>query len=78
VWHLNTTHPDAPLEDKIRLARRAATNLIGQNYEFRRGRWPEGPTAPLTEVEKRSLAYEDAAWSDPESATMLVWLREVT
>jgi hypothetical protein len=66
---------DAPLEDKLRLGRRAATNLISQNYALWRGHWPEEPTAPLTEAEKRDLAQDDAAWSDPETATILVWLR---
>ena len=78
VWHLDASHADAPIEDKIRLARRAATDLISRDYDLWRGTWPEGPEAPLTEVEKRDLAHDDAAWSDPESATMVVWLRQVS
>lgn len=78
VWHLNATHPDAPLDDKIRLARRATTDLISQDYDLWRGTWPEGPLVPLTETEKRDLADDAAAWYDPRSAAMLVWLRQVS
>ena len=78
VWHLNATHPDAALEDKFRLVTASRDNLIIQNYALWRGHWPEGPTASLTEAEKRDLAQEDATWSDPETATILVSLREDT
>lgn len=78
VWHLNATHPNADLADKIRLARRASANLIGQDYELWRGRWPEGPVARLTDSEMQDLATDDAAWSRPEAAALLVWLRQVS
>lgn len=75
TWHLNTIRPDASVPDNIRLARRAVTQLLGQEYELWRGEWPTGPLAPLTEPEIRELANDDAAWTDPQSATVLVWLR---
>lgn len=78
VWHLNATHPDADLADKIRLARRASTDLISKDFELWQGRWPDGPVARLTDAEKQDLAADDAAWSDPESASLLVWLRQVS
>jgi len=75
VWTLNTLAPEAPLDQKIRLARRAVSQLVGQ-YDLWRGEWPTGPVVPLTESETRILATDDAAWHDPEHATLLVWLRE--
>ena len=75
VWALNALVPEAPLDEKIRLARRAVSHVAGQ-YNLWRGEWPEGPTARLTESETRALALDDAAWHDPENATLLVWLRE--
>jgi hypothetical protein len=75
VWTLNTLAPGAPLDEKIRLARRAVSVLVGQ-HDLWRGEWPTGPVAPLTEHERQALADDDAAWHDPEHATLLVWLRE--
>jgi hypothetical protein len=75
VWHLNATHHEAPMLDKIRRARRTVRQRLGQEYELWRGEWPAGPMAPLTETEVRALATDDAAWSDPESASLLVWVR---
>ena len=75
VWTLNTLAPTAALEDKIRLARRAASVLVGQ-YDLWRGEWPGGPVAPLTHSETETLASEDTPWYDPERATLLVWIRE--
>jgi hypothetical protein len=75
VWNLNTLAPEAPLADKIRLARRAVSLLVGQ-YQLWRGEWPRGPLAPLTESDSRVLAEEDGPWHDPENATLLVWLRQ--
>jgi len=75
VWTLNSLAPEAPLEEKIRLARRAVSQLVG-HYELWRGEWPAGPVAPLTEREKQTLAHDDAPWHDPEHATLLVWIRE--
>jgi hypothetical protein len=75
VWTLNTLAPAAPLDEKIRLARRAVSRLLGQ-YDLWRGDWPGGPVALLTEDENRTLAHEDAPWHDPENATLLVWIRE--
>ncbi len=76
VWQLNTTAPVAPLADKLRLARRAVS-LIRDEFELWRGTWPGGPVAPLTEQETRDLAGDDAAWYDPDKASLLVWLRRV-
>jgi hypothetical protein len=78
VWHLNATHPNVDLAQKIRLARRATTELISQDYELWRGQWPEGPVARLTQSEMQDLATNDAAWFEPESAALLVWLRQVS
>jgi hypothetical protein len=78
VWALNSSHPDARLLDKIKVAKRAATLLISQDWDLWRGVWPEGPIAPLTQEEKVRLSEEDAAWFDPESAELLVWLRQLT
>ena len=75
VWSLNTMAPSAPLADKIRLARRAVSLLVGQ-YDLWRGEWPGGPVARLTESEAQALAEDDGAWHDPEHATLLVWLRQ--
>lgn len=75
VWTLNTLAPTAALEDKIRLARRAASVLVGQ-HDLWRGEWPGGPVAPLTQSETEALASEDTPWYDPERATLLVWIRE--
>jgi hypothetical protein len=75
VWTLNTLAPAAPLDEKIRLARRAVRVLVGQ-YDLWRGEWPAGPVAPLTESETQTLAHDDAPWHDPEHATLLVWIRE--
>ena len=75
VWRLNAMCPDAQTPDKIRLARRAVTQLLGQEYGLWRGEWPSGPVAPLTERDVRQLADDDAAWTDPDSASVLVWLR---
>jgi len=75
VWRLNAMCPDAPTSDKVRLSRQAVTQLLGQEYELWRGEWPTGPVAPLTERETRDLADNEAAWSDPLSASVLVWLR---
>lgn len=75
VWTLNTLAPTAALEDKIGLARRAASVLVGQ-YDLWRGEWPGGPVAPLTSSETEILVSEDAPWYDPDRATLLVWIRE--
>ena len=75
VWTLNTLAPEAALDEKIRLARRAVSVLVGQ-YDLWRGEWPTGPVAPLTEREKQTLARDDAPWFDPEHAALLVWLRD--
>jgi hypothetical protein len=75
VWTLNGIAPDAPLSEKIRLARRTASLLVVQ-YELWRGRWPEGPEEPLTHTEREALADSDEPWYDPEHATLLVWLRQ--
>ncbi|MCR1781908.1 hypothetical protein KVF89_05115 [Nocardioides carbamazepini] len=75
VWMLNALAPAALLDDKIRLARHAASVLVGQ-YDLWRGEWPNGPVAPLTEAELQTLATDDAVWHDPEHATLLVWIRE--
>jgi hypothetical protein len=75
VWTLNTFAPKAPLDEKIRLARRAVAVLVG-HHDLWRGEWPGGPVARLTESETQTLANDDAAWHDPENATLLVWLRE--
>ena len=75
VWTLNTVAPEAPLDEKIRLARSAVSRLPGQ-YDLWRGDWPGGPVALLTEDEKRALAHDHALWHDPEHATLLVWIRE--
>ena len=74
VWHLNTTAPAAPLEEKVQLARRAVSVLMGQ-HDLWRGEWPGGPVTPLSERETQALASDDAAWHDPEHATLLVWIR---
>lgn len=76
VWGLNTTAPEAPLTDKLRLARRAVSQL-GDECELWRGSWPGGPKSPLTDQELRILAEDDAVWYDPENASLLVWLRPV-
>lgn len=75
VWHLNRLAPSASLDDKIRLSRRAVSVLVGHN-DLWRGEWPGGPLAPLTQSETQTLASDEAAWHDPEHATLLVWLRE--
>jgi hypothetical protein len=75
VWNLNTLAPLAPLTDKIRLARRAVSLLVGQ-YDLWRGEWPGGPVAPLTESEMQILGNNNDPWHDPERATLLVWLRQ--
>ena len=75
VWTCNTLAPDAPLDEKIRLARRAVETLVGQN-DLWRGEWPTGPVARLTESETQTLAHDDAPWHDPKHATLLVWIRE--
>ena len=72
---LNTLAPKAALNQRIRLARRAVASLQAHT-ELWRGEWPEGPTAPLTEDEKRILAHDDAPWHDPEHADLLVWIRD--
>src|SRR5205085_2885906 len=61
VWQLNRSAPLAPLEDKLRLARRAVSQL-GDEYQLWRGTWLDGPVAPLTVQETRDLAADDAAW----------------
>ncbi len=75
VWHLNTLAPEAPLDEKVRLARRTVSVLMGQ-YDLWRGEWPAGPMAPLSESEKLALAHDDVPWHDPEQASLLVWLRD--
>lgn len=75
VWTLNALAPDAPLDEKVRLARSVVGALTGQ-YDLWRGEWPTGPVALLTEAEKRTLAHDDASWHDPEHASLLVWIRE--
>lgn len=75
VWTLNVLAPAAPLGEKIRLARRAVSVMVGHN-DLWRGEWPGGPVAPLTESELVTLAKDDAPWHDPEHATLLVWLRQ--
>ena len=75
VWNLNTMAPSAPLADKIRLARRAVSLLVGQ-YDLWRGDWPGGPVVRLTESEMQILANDVEPWHDPEHATLLVWLRQ--
>ena len=75
VWNLNTLAPAAPLDAKIRLARRAVGELVGR-YELWRGEWPAGPVAPLTESEQQAIAHDDAPWHDPEHTTLLVWIRD--
>jgi len=75
VWTLNALAPAAPLDEKIRLARRTVRALVGQ-YDLWRGEWPAGPVALLTESETQTLAHDDAPWHDPENATLLVWIRE--
>lgn len=72
VWTLNTLAPAVPLDEKIRLARRAVRELVGI-YDLWRGEWPAGPVALLTEGEKHVIAHDDAPWHDPEHATLLVW-----
>ncbi len=74
VWHLNSQTPAAPLADKIRLARRALP-LLSDEYELWRGEWPGGPVARVTETEMRQMATDDACWHDPQTASLLVWLR---
>jgi hypothetical protein len=46
AWPLTATHHEAPMLDKICLARRAVTQLFGQEYELWRGEWQAGPIAP--------------------------------
>lgn len=75
VWTLNTLAPAAPLDEKIRLARRAVSSLLGHN-DLWRGEWPGGPARLPTEDEKQALAHDDTPWHDPEHATLLVWIRE--
>lgn len=76
VWTLNSIAPTAPLDEKVRLARRAVSVLVGQ-YELWRGERPTGrPVARLTDSETQTLAGDDTPWHDPEHATLLVWLRE--
>jgi hypothetical protein len=75
VWNLNTLAPSVPLADKIGLARRAVSLLVGQ-YDMWRGEWPGGPVAPLTDSDLQVLAENDEPWHDPEHATLLVWLRQ--
>jgi len=75
VWMLNTLAPAVPLDEKIRLARRAVSVLVGHN-ELWWGEWPGGPVTRLTESETQALAHDDAAWHDPEHAALPVWLRE--
>ena len=75
VWTLNTLAPAAPLDEKIRLARRVVARLMSHT-ELWRGEWPGGPVAPVTESEVQALAHDDAPWHDPEHATLLVWLRD--
>jgi hypothetical protein len=75
VWTLNTLAPRAPLSEKIRLARRAVSSLLG-HQDLWRGEWPGGPIAPLTADDKHTLARDDTPWHDPEHATLLVWIRE--
>ena len=77
VWGLNTRAPDAPLTAKLRIARRAVSQL-GDECELWRGSWPGGPESPLTDLELRVLAEDDAVWCDPEKASLLIWLRPVT
>lgn len=75
VWTLNRLAPAATVAEKVRLARRAVSRLVGR-CELWRGEWPGGPVALLTEDERNTLAHEDTPWHDPEHATLLVWVRE--
>lgn len=75
VWTLNTLAPTASLNEKIHLARRAVSVLMGE-YDLWRGVWPTGPVARLTDSEMLELADDDAPWHDPEHASVLVWIRE--
>jgi len=46
VWQLNATSPVALLADKLRLVRRAVSQL-GDECELWRGTWPGGPVEPV-------------------------------
>ena len=75
VCILSSLAPAAPLDERIRLARRAVSVLVGQ-YDLWRGEWPTGPVARVTDSEMQTLAHDDTPWHDPEQATLLAWLRE--
>lgn len=76
VWHLNRDAPAVPLNEKIRLARRALP-LLSDEYDLWRGEWPGGPVERMSEAGIRAMETEDTCWHDPESASVLVWLRPV-
>lgn len=58
VWKLNALAPAAPLDEKVRLARPAVSNLLGQ-LDLWRGEWSGGPIALLTDCEKEMLGRDD-------------------
>ena len=77
VWGLNATHPEAPLDAKIRLARHAVA-LLTDETKLWRGDPLDPGSAPLTFAEARVLAGDDAAWHDPANASLVVWIRSST
>jgi hypothetical protein len=77
VWGLNGTNPEADLSDKIRLARRAVSLLADETWLWR-GDPLEPSSAPLTATEVQALGDDDAAWHDPDNASLVVWLRSRT
>jgi hypothetical protein len=74
VWGLNSTNPEAPLDEKVRIARRAVS-LLSNEAELWHGDPLEPGSGPLSAAELRALAEDDLAWHDPANASLIVWLR---
>lgn len=74
AWQLNADHPDVSLRDKIALARAVVTGLLASDVvELRLSPgWPDPAETELSASQLADILTDDAAWSDPENAAMLV------